>query len=147
MKALIKITAIASVFALAACGDKNEEEKKAEEMPAAEAPATGEMDAMDTMEQVAEALKLDTSSLEAFKESIANMKEALSAEERANLTTALSDLAVKASGEGQSMMDAGKNMMSDMGDGKSVVDILYEKMAEQLDGKTYEDVIAMAQGE
>ncbi|WP_155895791.1 hypothetical protein [Kordiimonas gwangyangensis] len=45
------------------------------------------------------------------------------------------------------MMDAGKNMMSDMGDGKSVVDILYEKMAEQLDGKTYEDVIAMAQGE
>ena len=144
MKALIKITAIASVFALAACGDNNKQEKKAEEMPAAEAPATSEM---DTMEQVAEALKLDTSSLEAFKESIANMKAALSGEDRANLTTALSDLAVKASGKGENMMDAGKNMMSDMGDGKSVADILYEKMADALDGKTYEDIVAMAQGE
>jgi predicted small lipoprotein YifL len=144
MKALIKLTAIAAAFTLAACGDKKEEEKKAEEMPAAEAPATSEgMSAAETMEKVAEALKLDTSSLEAFKESLANMKESLSAEESANLTNALSKLAANATDTGGDMMEAGKSMMKDMGDGKSVTEILYEKMAAQLDGKTFEDIMAM----
>jgi predicted small lipoprotein YifL len=145
MKALIKITAIAAAFTLAACGDKKEDEKKADEMAAPEAAATGDMSASETMEKMAEALKLDTSSLEAFKESLANMKESLSAEDRANLTNALSQLAAKASDTGGDMMEAGKNMVKDMGDGKSAAEILYEKMADQLDGKTFEDIMAMAE--
>lgn len=144
MKALIKMTAIAAAFTLAACGDKKEEEKKADDMPPPEAAATGDMSAGETMEKMAEALKLDTSSLEAFKESLANMKASLSAEDRANLTNALSKLATEASSEGGNMMDAGKNMMKDMGDGKSVTEVLYEKMAGKLDGKTFEDILAMA---
>ncbi|WP_262689395.1 DUF6694 family lipoprotein [Kordiimonas aestuarii] len=144
MNTLIKITAISAALALAACGD-NKDEKKADDMPPPEAPATGEMSPADTMEQVAEALTLDTSSLEAFKESIANMKASLSSEDRARLTAALGDLATKATG-GQDMdsMDKGKNLMKNMGDGKSVTEVLYENMADELDGRTFDDILEMA---
>ena len=148
MKALIRLTAVAAAFSLAACGDNNGEEKKADDMapPEAttEAPATGELDANETMERVAEAVKLDTSSFENFKESIANMKESLTTEDSARLTTAFSNLATRVSETGEDMTETGKNMVENMDEGKSVTEILYERFAEELDGKTFEEVLSLA---
>ncbi len=147
MNTLIRITAVAAAFALSACGDNEGDKKKADDMAAeVQTPSESSMDtAKEAMTEVAEALKLDASSLDAFKESLASMKASLDEEKTAQLSSALATLAKKASGEGgESMMDNATNMAKNMGDGKSVADVLYEKLGDDLHGATFEDVLAMA---
>lgn len=147
MNTLIRITAVAAAFALSACGDNEGDKKKADDMAAeVQTPSESSMDtATEAMTEVAEALKLDASSLDAFKESLASMKASLDEEKTAQLSSALATLAKKASGEGgESMMDNATNMAKNMGDGKSVADVLYEKLGDDLHGATFEDVLAMA---
>ncbi|WP_417461013.1 hypothetical protein [Kordiimonas sp.] len=147
MNTLIRITAVAAAFALSACGDNEGDKKKADDMAAeVQTPSESSMDtATEAMTEVAEALKLDASSLDAFKESLASMKASLDEEKTAQLSSALATLAKKASGEGgESMMDNATNMAKNMGDGKSIADVLYEKLGDDLHGATFEDVLAMA---
>lgn len=131
--------AATALLALAACGD-NDKSQKTDETPA---PAqTGAMDAArDMATQAAEALKLDTSSLEAFKSSLAGMKASLTDADKQKLTSALATLAKDAGGDSKSgLMDAAKGMAS----GKSMTETLYEKLGDRLDGKTFEDILNMA---
>ncbi|WP_417456781.1 hypothetical protein [Kordiimonas sp.] len=147
MNTLIRITTVATIVALSACGDNESDKKKADDMASeAQVPAESSIDtAKDAMTQVAEALKLDATSLEDFKASLANMKASLNEEKTAQLSSALAALAKKASGDsGESMMDSATNMAKNMGSGKSIADILYEKLGDDLHGATFEDVLAMA---
>ncbi|MCJ9429142.1 DUF6694 family lipoprotein [Kordiimonas marina] len=148
MKKLIVLTASVSLLALAACGDKAEKKQAPAQPPAtSEAPATSS--AMDTAKDMAtkavEALKLDTSSLDAFKASLAKMQASLSPDDQSKLTAALGKLASSATsssggGDTSSMMDAAKGMMS----GGDVTSTLYEKMGAKLNGLTFNDILKMA---
>lgn len=141
------MAATALVLALAACGDSGESQKE-QAAPATEA-ATAEKSTMEKATEAAkdmatkavESLKLDTSSLDAFKASLANMKGSLSSTDQSKLTEALATLAKGAAGDSKSgLMDAAKSMAS----GKSITETLYEKMGDKLDGMTFEDVLALA---
>lgn len=141
------LTATAMLLALAACGDSGDSSKE-QAAPAAETamPEKSTMDkateaAKDMATKAAEALKLDTSSLDAFKSSLANMKSSLSAEDQSKLMDALSHM-VTSDGESSTggLMDTAKKMA----EGKSLTETLYEKMGDKLSGKTFEDILAMA---
>ncbi|NVJ96504.1 MAG: hypothetical protein HWE25_00030 [Alphaproteobacteria bacterium] len=139
------LMASAALLALAACGDSGDETAKSDATAATEAAATAEKSTMEKATEMAtkaaEALKLDTSSLDAFKSSLAGMKASLSDTDQSKLTEALAGLAKDAGGDSKSgLMDAAKSMAS----GKSMTETLYEKLGDKLDGKTFEDILAMA---
>jgi|GEM_PF-1472812 len=142
------LTATAMLLALAACGDSGDSKQEQATAPATEAaaPEKSTMDkakdaAKDMAAKAVESLKLDTSSLDAFKSSLASMKGSLSADDQSKLMDALSGLAKDAAGDSKSgLMDAAKSMA----EGKSLTETLYEKMGDKLSGKTFEDILAMA---
>jgi len=150
MKKLIVLTASVSLLTLAACGDKAEKKQAPAQPPAtSEAPATSS--AMDTAKDMAtkavEALKLDTSSLDAFKASLDKMKASLSPDDQSKLMAALGKLASSATGmdssgggDTSSMMDAAKGMMN----GGDMTDTLYQKLGDKLNGMTFDDILKMA---
>lgn len=162
MNTLVKITAVTAAFALAACGsdDNSQTAEKAEEAaPAATAEKEGMMEkaegmadgamkkaegmagaAMEKASEMTEDLKLDTSSLDSFKSSLAAMKGSLSADQSSQLTNALASLAKGASEEKGGLMGAAKDLAS----GKSMEETLYEKMGDQLDGMTFDDILKLA---
>lgn len=141
------LTATAMLLALAACGDSSDSSKE-QAAPATEAamPEKSTMDkateaAKDMASKAVEALSLDTSSLDAFKSSLATMKGSLSAEDQTKLMDALSGM-VASDGTSSTggLMDTAKKMS----EGKSLTETLYEKMGDKLSGKTFEDILAMA---
>jgi len=141
------LTATAMLLALAACGDSSDNKGDTSQAPATEAsaPEKSTMDkatdaAKDMATKAVEALKLDTSSLDAFKTSLANMKGSLSAEDQSKLMDALSGMVADSKEGSSGLMDAAKSMAS----GKSLTETLYEKMGDKLSGKTFEDILAMA---
>lgn len=149
MKKLIVLTATASLLALSACGDKAEKKQTTETAPATSEAPVASKSAMDTAKDMAtkavEALKLDTSSLDAFKSSLSNMKASLSPDDQSKLTSALGKLAASATKESSGsdtdmMMNAAKDMMS----GKDITSTLYEKMGDKLNGLTFDDILKMA---
>ncbi|MFC4349916.1 DUF6694 family lipoprotein [Kordiimonas lipolytica] len=141
------LTATAMLLALAACGDSSDNKGDTSQAPAMEA-ATAEKSTMDKATEAAkdmatkavESLKLDTSSLDAFKTSLANMKGSLSAEDQSKLMDALSGMVADSKEGSSGLMDTAKSMAS----GKSLTETLYEKMGDKLSGKTFEDILAMA---
>ena len=150
MNTLVKITALTTAFALAACGsdDNSQTAEKAEEAaPAAEEKA-GMMEkaegmadtAMEKAAEMAEALKLDTSSLNSFKSSLAAMKSSLSGDQSGQLTNALTSLAKGAAEKKGGLMGAAKDLAS----GKSIEETLYEKLGDQLNGMSFDDILKLA---
>lgn len=139
------LTATAMLLALAACGDSGDSTQKADDTAPAATEAAAEKSTMDKATEMAtkaaEALKLDTSSLDAFKSSLASMKGSLSADDQSKLMDALSGM-VASDGKSSTggLMDTAKKMA----EGKSLTETLYEKMGDKLDGKTFEDILAMA---
>jgi len=151
MNTLVKITTLAAAFALAACGsdDNSQTAEKAEQAaPAAAAEKEGMMEkaegmadaAMEKASEMAEALKLDTSSLDNFKSSLTAMKGSLSGDQSGALTNALTSLAKGATEEKGGLMGAAKDLAS----GKSMEETLYEKLGDKLDGLSFDDILKMA---
>lgn len=147
MNTLIKITTLTAAFALAACGsDDNSQtaENANEAVPAAAAEKESMMEkaegAMEKAAEMAEALKLDTSSLDSFKSSLAAMKGSLSGDQSGALTNALTTLAKGAAEEKGGLMSAAKDMAS----GKSMEETLYEKLGDQLNGMSFDDILKLA---
>ncbi len=151
MKTIVKITALSAAFTLAACGsdDNSQTADKAEEAaPAAAAEKEGMMEkaegmagaAMEKASEMAEALKLDTSSLDSFKSSLASMKGSLSGDQSSQLTSALTSLAKGAAEKKGGLVGAAKDLAS----GKSMEETLYEKLGDQLNGMSFDDILKLA---
>ncbi len=159
MNSFIKITTLSAAFALAACGsdDNSQTAEKAEDAapaaaeeaaPAAAAEEESMMEkaegmaghAMEKASEMMEGHTLDTSSLDSFKSSLAEMKGSLSEDQSSQLTSALTSLAKGAAEEKGGLMGAAKDMAS----GKSMEETLYEKMGDQLDGMTFDDILKLA---
>lgn len=148
MRRTLPYFATALVFALAACGDSSDSSKT--ETPAPATPeATTDKSAMESATEVAtkamEALKLDASSLDAFKSSLASMQGSLSADDRNKLMEALGGM-IKSDAEqsGGGLLDRAKKVASDAASGKSMEDQLYEALGDKLDGLTFDDILKMA---
>jgi len=134
-----------SIFALAACGSEGEQSSAPTEAPATEAPTNKEANALvekakQAAAEAVEALKLDASSLDAFKSSLGNMKASLTGDQANQLSGALASLAKGATEKKGGLMDAAKGMAS----GKSLEETLYEKLGDQLNGLTFEEILAKA---
>jgi len=157
MKHLVKIATATAIFALAACGSDEGDKQanaKAEKAAAAEiaAPESEKSTASDMMEtakevatemvaDVAKSVKLDASSLSAFKSSLGDMKASLSSDQASSLTSALASLAKGATTEKKGgLLGAAKDMAA----GKSMEDTLYESLGSQLNGLSFEDIIKLA---
>ena len=151
MNTLVKITALTGALALAACGsdDNSQTAEKAEDaVPAAAAEKEGMMKkaegmadaAMEKAAEMAEALKLDASSLDSFKSSLSAMKGSLSGDQSGQLTNALTSLAKGATEEKGGLMGAAK----DIAGGKSMEETLYEKLGDQLNGMSFDDILKLA---
>ena len=145
----------AASLTIAACGsgDGNTEEEKATEAAEAAQSATADNSEtmMDKAKDVAEKAKeeaaavmervqLDTSSLDAFKESLGKMKDSVSAEDKEKLMDALGKLAKGAMEEGGGLAGAAKDMM----DGKSMEEGLFEKLGDKLNGLDLDGILALA---
>jgi len=151
MKKFLPLTATALVFTLAACGE-GKKDQAADEAPTTQEAeqASGETAGMmekatemakEKATEVAEALKLDTSSLDSFKSSLAAMKGSLSGDQASQLTSALTSLAKGASSEEKGgLMGAAKNIAS----GKSMEETLYETLGNKLNGMTFDDILKLA---
>ena len=91
--------------------------------------------------EVAEALKLDTSSLENFQSSLSAMKASLTPDQAMQLGDALGYLTKSSAKEQKGgLLDAAK----DVATGKSMEEVLFDNMADQLDGLTFEDILKLA---
>jgi len=148
MNTFVKVTTLTAAFALAACGtdDNSQTAEKAEDaVPAAEEKGTKVIDNVEEVvrEKIAEmteTLKLDTSSLDSFKSSLAAMKGSLTGDQSSALTNALTGLAKGAAEKKGGLMGAAKDLAS----GKSMEETLYEKLGDQLDGMSFDDIIKLA---
>lgn len=141
-KSLI-LTSLA-IFSLAACdsGKKEDSSTGEEAAPAAET-STVEQVKETVVEKIKEMVKLDTSSVEAFKNSLSDMKDSLSDEDKAKLTSALANLAKKAveeKSEGGGVMDIAKSAVS----GGSIEDQLYDNFGDKLSGMSFDDILNYA---
>lgn len=139
------ITASALSLALAACGgSEDKSEAPAQPAPEAAAPAEDSMKAAATevVEAVKEALKLDTSSPEAFKASLAAMKDSLSDADKDKLSSALASLGKKAMGDTKEggLMDKVKDVVKS----GSVEDAVLKSFGDEIDGMTFEDLMDYA---
>ena len=149
MKHALILSAATVGLMLSGCGDSSNSNttEKAAEKPAAEAP-TEKSAAMDTVKEVAkdvaakaaETLKLDTSSLESFKASVANMKASLSDEQQAQLTDALKSLAKEEMSDVGSLAGAAAGLAT----GKDTTEVVYDKLKDKLSGLSFEEVLALA---
>ncbi len=150
MKHNLTLTAAGLALVLAACGSESSNTESAPAAPKeAEqaAPSATESTvekvkeaAKETVAKVAESLKLDTSSMEAFKSSLGDMKASLSADQQSQLTGALKSLAKGSLKEKGGLLGAAKGLA----EGKSTEEILYEKMQSKLDGLSFDDILALA---
>jgi len=140
MNTLVKITTLSAALALAACGsdDNSQTAEKAED--AAPAAAAEQDGMMEKAAEMAEALKLDASSLDSFKSSLSAMKGSLSGDQSGQLTNALTSLAKGATEEKGGLMGAAK----DIAGGKSMEETLYEKLGDQLNGMSFDDILKLA---
>jgi len=156
MKQILKITAATAIFALAACGS-DEGEKQAEEAAkdattevaapeADKSAAEGMMEkakeaASEMVAEVAKSVTLDTSSFDAFKSSLGDMKTSLDGDQASQLTSALASLAKGATTEKKGgLLDAAKDMAA----GKSMEETLYESLGNQLNGLSFDDILKLA---
>lgn len=150
MKVIMPLTATALILALTACGSDSESSKDAAgtAAPATEVEAKSEsmMDkatemAKEKAAEMAEALKLDTSSMDSFTASLSAMKASLSGDQASQLSSALASIAKGATSEKKGgLLGAAKDMAS----GKSMEETLYETVGDQLNGLTFEDILKMA---
>ncbi|MCK0069675.1 DUF6694 family lipoprotein [Kordiimonas laminariae] len=149
MKHALILSATTIGLMLSGCGDSSNSNtaEKAAEKPAAETPAEKSA-AMDTVKEVAkdvaakaaETLKLDTSSLESFKSSVANMKASLTDEQQAQLTDALKSLAKAEMSDVGSLAGAAAGLAT----GKDTTEVVYDKLKDKLSGLSFEEVLALA---
>ena len=146
MKHILTLTA---ALALTACGSDNNSSQTQEQAAETATEQTSTVDqakdiataALEKATEVAEALKLDTSSLDSFKSSLTAMQGSLDAGQASQLTDALRLLAKSSAKEKKGgLLDAAKSVAS----GKSMEDILYDNMSSQLNGLTFEEIIALA---
>lgn len=155
MKNITHITTLAAVtvmtLALAACSSDENTDTAGQTDDAVPAAAEQQDMMQDAQEganavaekaaEVAEALKLDTSSLENFQSSLGAMRASLSPDQATQLRDALGYLTKSSAKEQKGgLLDAAKSVAT----GKSMEDILYENMADQLDGLTFEDILKLA---
>lgn len=132
---------------LAACSESNDTATETEAQQAQEA-ASQQTSTVDTVVEkvkeeaakLAEAVELDMSSMESFKESLAAMKANLSAPDQEKLTSALSSLAKDAVKDDGGLLGAAKSVAS----GKSTEEVLYDKMKSKLDGLSFDDILKLA---
>ncbi len=145
--------ATAVVFALSACGDSGSDNSTTDTTAPAATEAAAEKSTMDKATEMAtkavEALKLDASSLDSFKSSLASMQGSLSADDRSKLMETLGGMIAKdtdtgSSDSGGGLLDKAKKMASDVASGKSMEEQLYEAVGDKLDGLTFEDILKMA---
>lgn len=147
MKAIFPLTATAMMLALTACGSEGESDKSttSEAAPATESAASTDASGMvekakEAATKVAEALKLDTSSMDSFKSSLSDMKASLSGDQASQLTSALTSLAKGSAEEKGGLLGAAKSVAS----GKSMEETLYETVGDKLNGLTFEDILKLA---
>ncbi len=146
MKHILTLTA---ALALTACGSDNNSSQTQEQAAETATEQTSTVDqtkdiataALEKATEVAEALKLDTSSLDSFKSSLSAMQGSLNSDQATQLTDALGYLAKSSVKEKKrGLLNAAKSVAS----GKSMEDILYDNMSSQLNGLTFEEIIALA---
>lgn len=145
--------ATAVVFALTACGDSGSDSSTTETDTPATTEAAAEKSAMDKATEMAtkavEALKLDASSLDSFKSSLASMQGSLSADDQSKLMETLGGMVANDTGtdtgdSGGGLLDKAKKVASDVASGKSMEEQLYEAVGDKLDGLTFEEILKMA---
>jgi hypothetical protein len=135
------------IVTLTACGDSSETEK-AEDKAAAPAEVAAEKSTMEAATEMASkavgALKLDTSSFDAFKTSLAEMKDSLSEDDRSKLMEALGGLvASETEKSDDGLLRSAKKMASNAASGKSATETLYEQIGDKLDGLTFEEILKL----
>lgn len=147
MKIKLAVTFVSAAM-LVACsgGDSNNaaesDAQKAQETAAKQSSAVDKVveKAKEEAAKIAESIKLDMSSVDSFKSSLASMKSSLSGADQGKLTDALKSLAKDSVKEGDGLLGAAKGLAS----GKSTEDILYDKMKSKLDGLSFDDILALA---
>lgn len=142
--------AIAAILALTACSDSGNQQSDSTNAPTATPAAEEEkgqkvMDTVeemvrDTVAEVKDSIRLDTSSFDAFTSSLSDMKKSLSSDQAGQLSSALASLAKGASEKKGGLMDAAKSIAS----GKSMEETLYESLGAQLNGLSFEDILKLA---
>lgn len=143
MKYLTTITAMAAAISLAACSDDTSTQTAEPVVPEKSQMEEAEKTVTAVAEkaaEIAESLKLDTSSLSAFKASLNDMKASLNGDQTSQLTSALTSLVKDGSDDKKGLLSAAKNVAS----GKSLEETLYENMGDKLNGLSFEDVLKLA---
>ena len=100
--------------------------------------------AKEVVEKVKEAIRLDTSSPEAFKASLAAMKDSLSEADQGKLYDALQNLGKKALADEKEGGLLGK--VKDIAKAGSLEDGILDKFGGDLGGLTFEELLAFAGG-
>ena len=135
------IVSTVAILSLAACDGGKKDEQSTAPMDKA---ATSEASAMteSVVEKVKEMVTLDTSSMEAFKSSLSDMRESLSDTDKGKLTSALGNLAKKAAAEKSEggVMDMAKSVAS----GSSAEDQVYTSFKDKLSGMNFDDLMNFA---
>ncbi len=132
-----------AILSLAACdsGEKDDRNVVKQESATQTSAASDAMGAI--VEKVKDAVKLDTSSIDAFKTSLADMKNSLSDSDKSKLTSALGNLAKQSAEEkssGGNLMDMAKDVAS----GGSAEDQIYKSFKDKLSGMNFQDILDYA---
>ena len=143
----VKLILIATVSLVLAACDTNDSDRTVTEKDTgldAQQQAGEKLDKLtDAVKAKAEkavaALKIDASSFDSFKASLAGMKGQLSGVDQSRLTDALGALATQTTDQKEGLMGAAKSMMS----GKSVEETVFEAVGEKLDGLTFDDILSL----
>jgi membrane-associated HD superfamily phosphohydrolase len=164
MNMKFKLLAMASIFALAACGSDNgsndaafEAEKATNEAAENASKESSNLldkakdaasDAVEKAEDLSSAIaKIDAGSLESFKSSLSDMQKLLPAAQQSELTEALGALAKNAVSSGSESSGGLLDKAKSIADGKSVEDMVYEQFGKQMDGMSFEDILKLASKE
>ena len=132
-----------AALGLVACGDAsdtNNQQPQQETTAAVEESQTATQELVDKAKEIVSGIRLDTSSAEAFKASLVEMKDSLSDEDKEKFKAAMKNLGKKAVSESGNLFESAKEVIKS----GNAEDGLLKKFGDKLNDLNFEELLAFA---